>query len=151
MHAKAKKAMVKKIKKASSKPLVSNHKSEDADFLPLGGGPGRKLPAQEVPVDNNATVLYIGRIPHGFYEEEMEGFFKQFGTIKRLRISRNKKTGKSKHFGFIEFESPEVAKIVAESMHNYLLFEHLLQVDLVPSERVHPKLYEIYFTAIVFK
>ncbi|XP_042508839.1 MKI67 FHA domain-interacting nucleolar phosphoprotein-like [Macadamia integrifolia] len=50
-------------------------------------------------------------------------------------------TGKSKHFGFIEFESPEVAKIVAESMHNYLLFEHLLQVDLVPPERVHPKLW----------
>ncbi|XP_043688712.1 uncharacterized RNA-binding protein C1827.05c [Telopea speciosissima] len=140
MRAKAKKDMVKKIKKASSQLRVSSKKSEDADFLPLEGGPGRKLPDQ-APVDNNAKVLYIGRIPHGFYEKEMEGFFKQFGTIKRLRISRNKKTGKSKHFGFIEFESPEVAKIVAESMHNYLMFEHMLQVDLVPPERVHPKLW----------
>ncbi|KAJ4968594.1 hypothetical protein NE237_015295 [Protea cynaroides] len=140
MRAKAKKVMVKKIKKASQLSVPS-HKSEDADFLPLKGGPGRKLPDQEAPVDSNATVLYIGRIPHGFYEKEMEGFFKQFGTIKRLRIARNKKTGKSKHFGFIEFESPEVAKIVADSMHNYLLFEHMLQVDLVPPERVHLKLW----------
>lgn len=34
----------------------------------------------------------------------------------------------------------QVAKIVAETMHNYLLFEHLLQVHLIPPERVHPKL-----------
>nr|GMD58901.1 uncharacterized RNA-binding protein C1827.05C-like [Ipomoea batatas] len=26
-------------------------------------------------------------------------------------------------------------------MHNYLLFEHVLQVHLVPPERVHPKLW----------
>nr|GMD50653.1 uncharacterized RNA-binding protein C1827.05C-like [Ipomoea batatas] len=106
----------------------------------MEGGPVKKIPVTELR-DTKATVLYIGRIPHGFYENEMEGFFKQFGTIKRLRIARNKKTGKSKHFGFIEFESPEVAKIVAETMHNYLLFEHVLQVHLVPPERVHPKLW----------
>ncbi|WKA03114.1 hypothetical protein VitviT2T_021244 [Vitis vinifera] len=51
-------------------------------------------------------------------------------------------TGKSKHFGFIEFESPEVAKIVAECMHNHLLFEHILQVHVVPPEHVHPKLWK---------
>ncbi|XP_031114874.1 MKI67 FHA domain-interacting nucleolar phosphoprotein [Ipomoea triloba] len=117
-----------------------NSRDEAPDFLPLEGGPVRKVPVTELR-DTKATVLYIGRIPHGFYENEMEGFFKQFGTIKRLRIARNKKTGKSKHFGFIEFESPEVAKIVSETMHNYLLFEHVLQVHLVPPERVHPKLW----------
>nr|GMD52744.1 uncharacterized RNA-binding protein C1827.05C-like [Ipomoea batatas] len=117
-----------------------NSRDEAPDFLPLEGGPVRKIPVTELR-DTKATVLYIGRIPHGFYENEMEGFFKQFGTIKRLRIARNKKTGKSKHFGFIEFESPEVAKIVSETMHNYLLFEHVLQVHLVPPERVHPKLW----------
>ncbi|KAM7467840.1 hypothetical protein LguiB_015402 [Lonicera macranthoides] len=141
MGAKAKKAMVKKQKAASSQLSVSKRKDEAADFLPLEGGPGRKLPVTEV-LDNTATVLYIGRIPHGFYENEMEAFFKQFGTIKRLRIARNKKTGKSKHFGFIEFESPAVAKVVADCMHNYLLFEHVLQVYLVPPERVHPKLWK---------
>ncbi|OIT38981.1 hypothetical protein A4A49_16619, partial [Nicotiana attenuata] len=103
--------------------------------------PAQKLPKIEVRV-NKATVLYIGRIPHGFYENEMEGFFKQFGTIKTLRIARNKKTGKSKHFGFIELESPEVAKVVADIMHNYLLFEHLLQVHLIPPEHVHARLWK---------
>ncbi|KAK9283628.1 hypothetical protein L1049_011878 [Liquidambar formosana] len=142
MGAKAKKAMAKKLKKTSSQfSASSNKKDAAADFLPLEGGPARKLPDRE-PLEDTASVLYIGRIPHGFYEKEMEGYFKQFGAIKRLRLARNKKTGKSKHYGFIEFESPKVAKIVAECMHNYLMFEHILQVYLIPPERVHPKLWK---------
>ncbi|KAF7836987.1 putative RNA-binding protein C1827.05c-like [Senna tora] len=141
MGVKAKKAMKKNLKKATSKLSVASNKTEGADFLPLEGGPARKLPAQPLP-ENTATVLYIGRIPHGFYEKEMEGFFGQFGTIKNLRIARNKRTGKSKHFGFIEFESPEVAKIVADTMHNYLLCEHLLQVSLIPPEHVRPNIWK---------
>ncbi|KAK1294406.1 Polyadenylate-binding protein RBP47 [Acorus calamus] len=136
MGAKAKKALIKKQKKTSF-----SGKKESYDFLPLEGGPGKEIREEEVYVKNTDTVVYIGRIPHGFYEEQMEAFFKQFGAIKRLKIARNKKTGNSKHYGFIEFESPEVAKIVADCMHNYLLFEHMLQVHLVPSDRVHPKLW----------
>ncbi|KAL7185450.1 hypothetical protein ACSBR2_027401 [Camellia fascicularis] len=141
MGAKAKKVVMKKLKKSSSQKSTTGVKDGSADFLPLEGGPGRKLPKSET-LENKATVLYIGRIPHGFYEHEVEGFFKQFGTIMRLRLAKNKKTGKSKHFGFIEFESPEVAKIVSECMHNYLMFEHMLQVHLIPPEHVHPKLWE---------
>ncbi|KAM3733038.1 hypothetical protein ACB098_11G104800 [Castanea mollissima] len=143
MGVKAKKTMKKRLKKASHQHSLSLRKDQAPDFLPLEGGPGRKIPEQKPvePIEDKATVLYLGRIPHGFYEKEMEGFFSQFGKIKRLRIARNKKTGKSKHFGFIEFESPEVAKIVADCMHNQLLFEHLLQVHLIPTEHVHPKLW----------
>jgi nucleolar protein 15 len=36
-------------------------------------------------------VVYLGRIPHGFYEEQMRAYFSQFGDISRLRLSRNKK------------------------------------------------------------
>ncbi|KAK7302411.1 hypothetical protein RJT34_13300 [Clitoria ternatea] len=135
MGTKAKKAM-----KNSLKRVTPTKPSQPADFLPLEGGPALKLPQQK-PLENTSAVLYVGRIPHGFYEKEMEGYFGQFGTIKRLRIARNKKTGQSRHFGFIEFESPEVAKIVADTMHNYLLFEHLLQVYVIPLEDVHPKLW----------
>ncbi|KAG9160870.1 hypothetical protein Leryth_008685 [Lithospermum erythrorhizon] len=139
MGAKAK----KQLKNISSSLINSVPKDNAPDFLPLEGGPARKLKVSEYTGNKDkSTVLYIGRIPHGFYEKEMEGFFQQFGKIRRLRISRNRKTGKSKHFGFIEFESAEVAKVVAECMHNYLLFEHLLQVQLVPPERVHPNLWK---------
>jgi len=65
-------------------------------------------------------------------------FFSQFGTIKKLRLARNKKTAKSKHYAFIEFESPEIAKIVSESMNNYLLYGHKLVCSVVPQDKLHP-------------
>ncbi|KAF7503023.1 hypothetical protein GJ744_004699 [Endocarpon pusillum] len=83
-------------------------------------------------------AVYVGRIPHGFYENEMRQYFSQFGNISKLRLSRNRKTGHSKHFAFIEFESNEVAKIVAETMDNYLMFGHILKCKYVQPEALHP-------------
>jgi len=83
-------------------------------------------------------AVYVGRIPHGFYEKEMREYFSQFGEITRLRLSRNKHTGASKHFAFIEFASDEVAKIVAETMDNYLLFGHLLKCKYAQPDSLHP-------------
>ncbi|KAJ1695213.1 hypothetical protein LUZ63_011911 [Rhynchospora breviuscula] len=142
MGVKEKKALKKSLKKASAQQaIIATCEDKDVEFLPLEGGPGKKIVESGEPV-NKSTVLYIGHIPHGFYEEQMEGFFKQFGTFKRLRIARNRKTGKSKHYGFLEFTNPEVAKVVADEMNNYLLFEHNLQIQLVPPEKVHPKLWK---------
>uniref|UniRef100_A0A1J3D321 RRM domain-containing protein n=1 Tax=Noccaea caerulescens TaxID=107243 RepID=A0A1J3D321_NOCCA len=149
MGAKAKKALKKNMKKisasaaaSSSELAVPQNPKPSADFLPLEGGPARKAPVTKTIVENKATVLYIGRIPHGFYETEIEAFFAQFGTVKRVRVARNKKTGKSKHFGFIQFEDPDVAEIAAGAMHDYLLLEHMLQVHVIPPEHVKPNLWK---------
>jgi nucleolar protein 15 len=72
----------------------------------------------------------------------MKKYFSQFGDIKRLRLSRNKKTGASKHYAFIEFRHGEVADIVAQAMNNYLMFGHILQCRVVPSEQVHEELFK---------
>jgi nucleolar protein 15 len=36
-------------------------------------------------------VVYLGHIPHGFYEEELRGFFSQFGEVSRVKVSRSSK------------------------------------------------------------
>ncbi|KAG1306989.1 hypothetical protein G6F64_007160 [Rhizopus arrhizus] len=102
----------------------------------------KQAQSKKVADTSNRSVIYLGRIPHGFYEKEMKAYFEQFGKVTRLRLSRNRKTGASRHFGFIEFKEAEVAEIVAETMHNYLLFGHLLQCKVIPSESVHPELFK---------
>ncbi|CAE6450310.1 unnamed protein product [Rhizoctonia solani] len=95
----------------------------------------KKVPGQD------RGVLFLGQIPHGFYEDEIKAYFSQFGDVTRFRLSRNKKTGRSKHYGFIEFESASVAQIVSETMDNYLLMGNILQCKVIPKEQVHPELW----------
>ncbi|THW79523.1 RNA-binding domain-containing protein [Aureobasidium pullulans] len=92
--------------------------------------------------ENTPGVVYIGRLPHGFFEAQMREYFSQFGDITHLRMARNKLTGRSKHYAFIEFASGAVAEIVAKTMDKYLLFGHLLQVRRIPAEQVHEKLWK---------
>ncbi|KAI4251328.1 MAG: hypothetical protein LQ352_004917 [Teloschistes flavicans] len=87
-------------------------------------------------------VIYVGRIPHGFYEPQMRAYFSQFGPINRLRLSRNRTTGASKHYAFIEFESEAVSRIVAETMDTYLMFGHILKCKTVAPEQVHDNLWK---------
>lgn len=86
-------------------------------------------------------VLYLGHIPHGFYEDEMKGFFSQFGTVASLRLSRSKKTGRSRGYAFIRFESPAVAKIAQETMDGYILSGKTLKCEIVPPGNVHPRMF----------
>lgn len=100
----------------------------------------KKVVADTEPV--KPGVVYIGHIPRGFYEKEMQAYFSQFGRILRLRMARSSKTGGSKGFAFIEFQSEDVAKIVAETMNNYLFFEKLLKCEFIPSDQVHPNAFK---------
>jgi nucleolar protein 15 len=125
--------------------------SSDSEGLPLDQLPPapavskssnkQKSKDQEGSNDGPGT-LYVGRIPHGFYEPQMREYFSQFGTVTKLRLAKNKKTGRSKHYAFVEFESAKVADIVARTMDKYLLFGHILQVRVVPQEQVHPNLWK---------
>lgn len=87
-------------------------------------------------------VIYLGHIPRGLFEPQLKGYFSQFGNVTRVRLSRSKKTGGSKGYAFVEFECDEVAKIVAETMNNYLFCERLLKCEFIPPEKVHEKLFK---------
>ena len=88
------------------------------------------------------SIVYLGHIPDGFEEGQMRQFFTQFGAITNLRLSRSKKTGAPKHYAFIEFETPEVASIVAETMNNYRLFGRSLVCEVMNSDDVHSDLWK---------
>ncbi len=102
----------------------------------------KEIKAAAESASGESGVVYIGRIPHGFYEHEMRLYFSQFGPIKRLRLSRNKKTGASKHFAFVEFDEKSTAEIVCKTMDNYLLFGHILKCQVVPKGKVHEDLFK---------
>lgn len=93
----------------------------------LEGGPG---------------VLYVGHLSPEFLEPEIRGYFGQFGTIQRCRLSRSKKTGRSRGFAFIEFSDIKDAKIAAKTMDKYLMHERIMKCAIIPKEKVHESLWK---------
>ncbi|XP_036401658.1 MKI67 FHA domain-interacting nucleolar phosphoprotein [Megalops cyprinoides] len=129
-------------KSAAAKPaknLLALNPSEEAEF---------KKKVQEVkkrPKKGESLtpgVIYVGHLPNGLFEPQLREYFQQFGKVRRLRLSRSKKTGGSKGYAFVEFDCDEVAKIVAETMNNYLMGERLIKCHVVPPEKVHPRIFE---------
>merc|ERR1712142_168403 len=93
----------------------------------LEGGPG---------------VMYVGHLSPEFLEPEIRGYFGQFGTIQRCRLSRSKKTGRSRGFAFIEFSDIKDAKIAAKTMDKYLMHERIMKCAIIPKEKVHESLWK---------
>lgn len=99
-------------------------------------------PSTSAPSSEPSRVVYLGHIPHGFYEKQLKEYFSQFGKVTKVRLSRSKKSGKSKHYAFLEFASPEVAAIASEAMDGYMLFTQKLSSRVLPAEEVHPDLFK---------
>lgn len=70
------------------------------------------------------------------------GFFSQFGVVTNRKVSRNKKTGKAKHYAFVEFQLPEVAAIAAEAMNGYMLFTQKLVCHVLRAAEVREDLFK---------
>lgn len=126
------------VKKGAKKPIfasVGNSKdSRNNNSSSSGGGKNnRKQFVQPI----ESSVIYLGHIAHGFYEKQMKQFFAQFGEVKQIKLFRSKKTGKSKGYAFVEFETPDVAKLVAEAMHGYFLHERQLVCHVIPPSKFH--------------
>jgi len=117
---------------------VADHKKK----MNAGGGGGGTKSGASFSDDGMGSaipgVVYLGHVPHGFYEKEMRAFFSQFGKVTRLRLSRSKRTGRSKGYAFLEFRHEEVAKVAADTMNNYLMYRQILKCEFVPADKLHP-------------
>uniref|UniRef100_A0A1I7T2G2 RRM domain-containing protein n=1 Tax=Caenorhabditis tropicalis TaxID=1561998 RepID=A0A1I7T2G2_9PELO len=91
---------------------------------------GQKTPQKTEKVQKKPQkkiwVVKLQRIPFGFFEKELLGYFRQFGNVLRIRVARSRKTGNHKGWAYVGFDNKAVAEIAAESMNGYLMFEQRL-------------------------
>lgn len=44
-----------------------------------------------VETEIQSGVVYVGHLPHGFYEDQLRDYFNQFGKVNKVKVARNKK------------------------------------------------------------
>jgi len=57
-----------------------------------------------------AKKLYVGSLPYSVDENQLRELFEGYGALQSARIINDKMTGRSKGFGFVEFEESDAAQ-----------------------------------------
>ena len=74
------------------------------------------------------TKLYVGNLPFATTEEELRALFEQAGSVISVEVIRDKRTGRSKGFGFIQMSNQEETDKAASMFANYSLGERTIKV-----------------------
>ena len=54
--------------------------------------------------------IYVGNLAYATTDEELKALFGEYGPVKNVNIIKDRESGNSKGFGFVEMESAEDAQ-----------------------------------------
>jgi RNA recognition motif-containing protein len=74
--------------------------------------------------------LYVGNLSYSTDEAALKAAFAEYGNIVSVAVITDRATGRSKGFGFVEFETEAEAKAAMDAMNNAELDGRALKVDM---------------------
>ena len=64
-----------------------------------------------------AMRLYVGNLPYSITKSRLEEVFSPFGAILDVTVVSDKFSGRSKGFGFVEYESDDAGRQAIEKLN----------------------------------
>ena len=61
--------------------------------------------------------IYVGNLSWSMTDEDLNTLFSEYGTVTSAKILKEKNTGRSKGFGFVEMEDDEAAKTAIATLN----------------------------------
>ncbi len=86
----------------------------------------------------NKKRLFVGGIPYRTTEEALQEAFAQAGTVVSARIIKERETGRSKGFGFVEMETEEAAQAAIDMWNGKEFDGRELIVNIARAEEKRP-------------
>ena len=65
-----------------------------------------------------ATKLFVGSLPWAVDDQALADLFKEFGSVTSAKVIMDRETGRSKGFGFVEFDDDDAAKAAMNKLNN---------------------------------
>lgn len=62
--------------------------------------------------------LYVGGLPFSTTDDELNAAFAEYGTVASAKVIMDRETGRSKGFGFVEFENDDEGKAAEAAMND---------------------------------
>ena len=73
--------------------------------------------------------LYIGNLPFSTTDADLEDVFGQYGIVESANVITDRDTGRSRGFGFVEFENSEEAQAAQAALDGSDLDGRALRVN----------------------
>lgn len=61
--------------------------------------------------------IYVGNLNYRLKEQELQRALEEYGTVASVKIIKDRETGKSKGYGFVEMPNDEEANRVLEELN----------------------------------
>ena len=82
--------------------------------------------------------LYVGNLPFTISDSDLESLFAPAGTVKSAQVIKDRASGRSKGFGFVEMSSPEEAEGAITMFHGKDFNGRALTVNLARPREERP-------------
>jgi RNA recognition motif-containing protein len=73
--------------------------------------------------------LYVGNLPYNISEENLRELFSQAGTVASVALIKDRTTGMSKGFAFVEMDSQASAQKAITMFKDYIMNDRPLSVS----------------------
>lgn len=74
--------------------------------------------------------LYCGNLSWGTTEADLQAFFEAYGEVSAVTIVKDRYTGQSRGFGFVEMPNDDEARAALEGLNGKELDGRALRVDI---------------------
>jgi len=64
-----------------------------------------------------ATKLYVGNLTYSVTDRDLEDLFAQYGSVRSAQVVKDRDTGRSKGFGFVEMDNDNDARTAINSLN----------------------------------
>lgn len=75
------------------------------------------------------TKLYVGNLSYDTTEDELRDLFAQAGTVTSVALIKDRDSGRSKGFAFVEMSNQSEAEKAIQMFNNYSMANRALKVN----------------------
>ena len=79
--------------------------------------------------------IYVGQLPYGMTEDELREMFVEYGEIGSLNLIKDKFSGQSKGFGFIDMPNNSEADKAIKALNKSMLNGREIKVNQAEDRR----------------
>jgi RNA recognition motif-containing protein len=79
--------------------------------------------------------IYVGNISYGMREDTLKELFEQYGEVTSVNIVKDRMTGRSRGFGFVEMSDKDEAEKAIEALNGTDVDGRNIRVNVARSKR----------------